>query len=69
MAQEYIRADNEYKIITVGYKVLPVILKFKFNKKLGRAEFSKHDVIAVSSSVIPAKAGIQITRFRFKSRR
>jgi hypothetical protein len=40
MQQEYIEADWEYKIITVGYKALPVILRFKFNKKSGRVDFS-----------------------------
>lgn len=39
MLQEYIEADYEYKIITIGYQALPVILRFKFNKKLGGVDF------------------------------
>jgi carbamoylphosphate synthase large subunit len=38
--QEYIDADFEYKVICVGYKVLPYVLKIKFNKKTGRPDFN-----------------------------
>ena len=50
MAQEYIDADFEYKIITVGFKALPVILKFKFNKKLGRVNFGSHQTITITNN-------------------
>ena len=45
MRQEYIEADYEYKIITVGYKALPVILRFKFNKNLGGVDFNSFVII------------------------
>ena len=45
MAQDYIEADYEYKIITVGYKALPVVLRFKFDKKKGRIVFASYSVI------------------------
>ena len=44
MVQEYIPADFEYKVICVGFKALPVVLKIKFNKKTGRPEFEKYNV-------------------------
>src|SRR3989344_1123962 len=45
MAQDYIEADYEYKVITIGYKALPVILRFKFNKKSGRVDFGSHKTL------------------------
>ena len=45
MVQEYIGADYEYKVITVGYKALPIVLRFKFNKKLGRVDFTSHSFL------------------------
>jgi len=53
--QEYIEADYEYKVITIGYKALPVILRFKFNKKLGRVDFKNFDVINVSKILLPKR--------------
>jgi glutathione synthase/RimK-type ligase-like ATP-grasp enzyme len=45
LAQEFIKAEYEYKIITVGYKALPVILKFKINENGFRTDFNKAEVI------------------------
>ncbi len=59
MWQEYIEADYEYKIITVGYKALPVILRFRFNKKFGRVDFDSFSVIA-SASDLSAEASAKV---------
>lgn len=40
MVQEFIPAEYEYKIITVGYKALPVILRFNVDKKTFKLNFS-----------------------------
>jgi glutathione synthase/RimK-type ligase-like ATP-grasp enzyme len=32
LVQEYLRADYEYKVITVGYKALPMVLRFKIKE-------------------------------------
>jgi|SRR3989344_965736 len=55
LAQEFIPAEYEYKIITVGYKALPVILRFKIDPKTHRSDFNKYDVIR-------GKAGQLISR-------
>ncbi len=59
MRQEYIEAEYEYKIITVGYKALPVILRFRFNKKFGRVDFDSFSVIA-SASDLSAEASAKV---------
>lgn len=46
--QEYIEADYEYKVITIGYKSLPIVLRFDFNKQLGRVDFEKSKVININ---------------------
>jgi glutathione synthase/RimK-type ligase-like ATP-grasp enzyme len=45
MVQEYIEADFEYKVVCIGYKALPIMLKIKFNKKIGRPDFEKYEVL------------------------
>ena len=47
LAQEFIKADYEYKVITVGYKSLSVVLRFEIDKKTARPDFKKYDVIPV----------------------
>ncbi len=47
MFQEYIEADYEYKVITVGYKALPMVLRFDFNRKSGRVDFYKHHAVNI----------------------
>jgi glutathione synthase/RimK-type ligase-like ATP-grasp enzyme len=42
LVQEYIPAKYEYKVICVGYKALPVVLRFKFNTQLGRVDFDSN---------------------------
>ncbi len=48
MIQEFIPADYEYKVITVGSISLPVILRFEINKKIYRPDFKKIKVIHAS---------------------
>ena len=55
LQQEFIDADFEYKVITVGYKSLPVILRFAVNKKTHRPDFEKYDVIPSSENLELAK--------------
>jgi len=45
LVQEFIQADYEYKVITVGYKALPIILRFKIKDGGFRTDFSSHSVI------------------------
>lgn len=45
LIQEFIKADYEYKIITVGFKALPVILRFKIKKNGFRMDFGKCEVL------------------------
>lgn len=39
LLQEFVPAEAEYKIITVGYEALPVVLKFKTDPKNWRPDF------------------------------
>lgn len=45
MAQEYIDADFEYKVVTVGYKALPVILRYKMKDERFMLEFANFEVL------------------------
>ena len=49
LAQEFIKADYEYKIITVGYKALPVVLRFGINPDGFRVDFEKFKTVKSSS--------------------
>ncbi len=51
MAQEFIRADFEYKVITVGYKALPAVLRFKIKDSGFRVDLKTHGVL--KSSAVP----------------
>ncbi len=57
MLQEYVEADYEYKVITVGYKALPVVLRFEYNKQFGRVNYD-----SVCSVPIYGPAGKPINR-------
>jgi glutathione synthase/RimK-type ligase-like ATP-grasp enzyme len=48
MLQEYVDAEFEYKVMTVGFKALPVILKFAINPKTKRPDFEKYQVMDLS---------------------
>jgi|GEM_PF-1417793 glutathione synthase/RimK-type ligase-like ATP-grasp enzyme len=54
LIQEFIQADYEYKIITVGYKALPVILRFGTKGGGFRVDFKK---AAVMRSLPPLMRG------------
>ncbi len=45
LVQEFIKAEYEYKVITVGYKALPVVLRFKILDSGFRTDFDKYNVI------------------------
>jgi glutathione synthase/RimK-type ligase-like ATP-grasp enzyme len=45
LIQEYIDSEWEYKVMTVGYKSLPVILKFAINPHSKRPDFGKVHLI------------------------
>lgn len=45
MVQEFIKAKYEYKVITVGYKALPVVLRFETMDSGFRANFEHYKVI------------------------
>jgi glutathione synthase/RimK-type ligase-like ATP-grasp enzyme len=49
MVQEFIKAQYEYKVITVGYKSLPVILRFKIKNSKFRIEFNNHEILKSQS--------------------
>ncbi|MBI5529990.1 MAG: ATP-grasp domain-containing protein [Candidatus Doudnabacteria bacterium] len=50
MLQEFVNAEYEYKVITAGYKALPVILKFAINKKTKRPDFKNYQVLNISTT-------------------
>jgi len=45
LVQEFIKAEYEYKVVTVGYKALPVVLRFKIKDSGFRTDFNKAEVI------------------------
>jgi glutathione synthase/RimK-type ligase-like ATP-grasp enzyme len=51
LVQEFIKADYEYKVATVGYKALPVVLRFKMKQHNFKLEYDRYKVI--KSSQVP----------------
>lgn len=51
LVQDLIEADYEYKVVTVGYKSLPIVLRFKILEGGFRVNFEKYEVL--ESSRIP----------------
>lgn len=49
LEQEFIKADYEYKVITVGYKALPAVLKFDIKDEGFKLEYYKYKVVKSSS--------------------
>jgi glutathione synthase/RimK-type ligase-like ATP-grasp enzyme len=45
LVQEFIKAEYEYKVITVGYKALPVILRFDIMNGGFGVDFDKYEVL------------------------
>jgi len=50
IAQEYIEAEYEYKVIIVGYKSLPIVLRFEINNKTKRSDFKTTEVLQLQLS-------------------
>ncbi len=50
--QEFIKADFEYKLITVGYKSLPVIIKLKMNHNKFLPDLTQPQVLSINE--VPA---------------
>ncbi len=48
LVQELLHAEYEYKVITVGYKALPVILRFRILGLGFRVDFEKYQVLKIS---------------------
>ncbi len=53
LVQKFIQADCEYKFITIGYKSLPVALKFKTNDSKFKINFSSGQKVAIGQ--LPSK--------------
>ncbi len=51
LVQQYVPVEFEYKVITVGYKSLPVVLRFAPHPKTGRPNFATAQTI--SSAELP----------------
>ncbi len=47
LAQEFIKAKYEYKVITVGYKSLPVVLRLETNEETFMPNFQKHRTLNI----------------------
>ncbi len=45
LVQEFIEAQYEYKVMTVGYNSLPVVLKFKTSGKYFRPDFKNYKIL------------------------
>jgi glutathione synthase/RimK-type ligase-like ATP-grasp enzyme len=52
ISQEFIRAQYEYKVVTVGYKALPVVVRFETNKKTYRPNLHQYEVIGIQNKEI-----------------
>ena len=50
LVQEFIWADYEYKVVTVGYKALPVIVRFNIKRGGLRLDYDKYKVIKSPSA-------------------
>ncbi len=49
MVQEFLEAEYEYKVITVGYKSLPVVLRHKISDTGFGVDYYAHDSVAAQS--------------------
>ncbi|MFI5205380.1 MAG: RimK family alpha-L-glutamate ligase [Candidatus Paceibacterales bacterium] len=56
LVQEFIKADYEYKVITVGFKALPKVSRFRVKQDGFGIDFSGHQSIKTSS--VPKVAAI-----------
>lgn len=62
MVQEFIPAEFEYKVITIGYKALPVVLKFGISPKTFRPDFNNFEVLNSGQAKIVADLGQRAAR-------
>ena len=51
LAQEFIKAKYEYKVITIGYRSVPVVLRLETNKETFKPDFQKHQNINIEECV------------------
>lgn len=47
LVQEFIPAEFEYKVITVGYKALPVVLRFAIHPSTHRPDFEQYSTLSL----------------------
>jgi glutathione synthase/RimK-type ligase-like ATP-grasp enzyme len=50
LVQQFIKADSEYKVITVGYKSLPVIIKLKTNNDKFLPDLQSRQIITAAEA-------------------
>lgn len=67
LAQEYIEAEYEYKVVCVGYKALPVVLRVKVQGSRFKSDFENYQVLRIhttpsASGVHPSLAGGEAPR-------
>ncbi len=48
IVQQYIRADYEYKIVSVGYKSIPVILKIAYDPEKSRPDYKQCQILSLA---------------------
>ena len=51
LAQEFIKAKYEYKVITIGYRSVPVVLRLETNKETFKPDFQKHQTLNIEECV------------------
>ncbi len=49
LIQDFISADFEYKVITVGYKSIPVVLKLVYDRNRARPDFTRCESVAIAT--------------------
>jgi len=67
LLQEFVPAECEYKVMTVGYKSLPVVLKFKTNPKIFRPDFGETEVITLPAPDPKINQLIQVAELAAKT--
>lgn len=60
LVQEFVPADYEYKVITVGYKSLPEVLRFAMSPKTFRPDFTNYEIIHQPSPDLSAKRAVAL---------
>jgi len=66
LVQKFIPAQYEYKIITVGYKALPVVLRFAIHPITKRPDFESYKVLQFGPPLLARRgAGGEVERLHF----